>query len=121
MTDLLTQAEYKAIAEALDPPRTPFIDGKCQRGDGPMMATMNPATGDEITQISTASAKDVDLAVTKAREAFDQGHWSKLDPEARKDVLIRLCKLGLVQNHLKIIGRQGGDSFYDSVLILPSV
>jgi gamma-glutamyl-gamma-aminobutyraldehyde dehydrogenase len=93
MTDLLTHAEYKAIAEALDPPRTPFIDGKCQRGDGPMMATMNPATGDEITQISTASAKDVDLAVIKAREAFDQGHWSKLDPEARKDVLIRLCKL----------------------------
>ncbi len=93
MTDLLTQAEYVAIAEALDPPRCPFIDGKYQRGDGPMMATTNPATGAEIAQISTATAKDVDFAVSKAREAFDQGHWSKLDPEARKDVLIRLCKL----------------------------
>ncbi|MEO0691523.1 MAG: aldehyde dehydrogenase [Pseudomonadota bacterium] len=93
MTDLLTHAEYAALAEALDPPRSPFIDGKFQRGAGPMMATINPATGEEITQISTANAADVDLAVTKAREAFDQGHWSKLDPEARKDVLIRLCKL----------------------------
>ncbi|MCL4108765.1 UNVERIFIED_CONTAM: hypothetical protein GTU68_049106 [Idotea baltica] len=58
-----------------------------------MMATVNPATGAEITQISTANADDVDLAVTKAREAFDQGRWSKLNPENRKDVLIRLCKL----------------------------
>ncbi len=93
MTDLLTHAEYIAIAGALDLPRSPFIDGKYQRGHGAMMATTNPATGDEIAQISTANAEDVDLAVTKAREAFDQGRWSKLDPEARKDVLIRLCKL----------------------------
>ncbi|NNE52574.1 MAG: aldehyde dehydrogenase [Sulfitobacter sp.] len=93
MTDLLTLEEYRALAEALDPPQSPFIDGKYQRGHGPMMATINPATGEEITQISTANAEDVDLAVSRARNAFDQGHWSKLDPEARKDVLIRLCKL----------------------------
>ena len=93
MTDLLTKAEYAAIAGTLDLPRSPFVDGKYRRGSGPMMATTNPATGEEITQISTADAKDVDLAVLKAREAFDQGHWSKMDPDARKDVLIRLCKL----------------------------
>ena len=93
MTDLLTKVEYAAIAGSLDLPRSPFIDGKYQRGNGPMMATINPATGDEITQISTADVKDVDLAVTKARETFDQGHWSKMDPDARKDVLVRLCKL----------------------------
>jgi len=93
MTDLLTHAEYRALAEALDPPRSPFIDGKYQRGHGPMLTTTNPATGEEITQISTCDSADVDLAVAKAREAFDQGQWSKLDPDARKDVLIRLCKL----------------------------
>ena len=93
MTNLLTYAEYFAIAEALDPPRSPFIDGKYQRGNGPMMATINPASGAEIAQISTADTTDVDLAVTKAREAFDQGRWSKMDPDARKEVMIRLCKL----------------------------
>ena len=41
MTNLLTHAEYSAIAEALDPPRSPFIDGKYQRGNGPMMATVS--------------------------------------------------------------------------------
>jgi len=93
MSDLLTHAEYNAISEALDPPRCPFIDGKYQRGNGATMATTNPATGEEIAQIATANCDDVDFAVGKAREAFDQGRWSKLDPEERKDVLIRLCKL----------------------------
>ena len=93
MTDMLTRAEYAAIAADLDLPTTPFIDGKYRRGSGPMMDTLNPATGDVIAQISTAGADDVDLAVQKAREAFDQGHWSKLHPSARKDVLIRMCKL----------------------------
>jgi gamma-glutamyl-gamma-aminobutyraldehyde dehydrogenase len=93
MTDLLTHAEYQALAAALDHPRSPFIDGKYQRGRGAEMPTMNPATGEEITRIGTASREDVDLAVAKAREAFDQGVWSALAPDDRKDVLIRLCKL----------------------------
>lgn len=35
----------------------------------------------------------MDFAVAKAREAFDDGRWSRLHPSERKDVLIRLCKL----------------------------
>ena len=93
MTDLLTRAEYAAIAADLDFPAAPYIDGKFRKGAGPMMPTLNPATGEEITKISTADASDVDLAVSKAREAFDQGHWARLHPSERKDVLIRLCKL----------------------------
>ena len=93
MTDLLTRADYAAIAADLSLPTTPFIDGKFRRGNGPMMTTLNPATGEALAQISTADAVDVGLAVDKAREAFDQGRWARLHPSARKDVLIRLCKL----------------------------
>ncbi|WP_299777095.1 aldehyde dehydrogenase [uncultured Roseobacter sp.] len=92
MTDLLTRAEYAAIAADLDFPAAPFIDGKFRKGAGAMMPTLNPATGEEITQISTAGPADVDLAVSKAREAFDQGHWARMHPSGRKDVLIKLCK-----------------------------
>ncbi|RFP89817.1 aldehyde dehydrogenase [Rhodobacteraceae bacterium 63075] len=109
MTDLLTHAEYLALAEALDLPRAPFIDGKFRRGSGPMMATVNPATGETIAEISTADASDVDLAVAKAREAFDEGRWAKLDPEARKDVLIRLCKL-LTRNRRELAVMESLDS-----------
>ena len=93
MTDLLTRSEYAAIAADLDLPATPFVDGKFRKGQGPMMDTVNPATGEVLTAISTANAQDVDFAVAKAREAFDRGDWSRAHPSERKDVLIRLCKL----------------------------
>jgi gamma-glutamyl-gamma-aminobutyraldehyde dehydrogenase len=93
MTTLLTHAEYIALAAAIEPPRTAFIDGKYRAGKGAVLPTLNPATGTTICEIASCNAQDVDFAVTKAREAFDQGLWAKLHPTARKDVLIRLCKL----------------------------
>lgn len=93
MTDLLTKAEYAAIAASLTPPTTAFIDGRFCAGHGAKMPTLNPATGDVIATISACNADDVDLAVSKARQAFEQGHWAKMPPAARKDVLIRLAKL----------------------------
>ncbi|MEO1601015.1 MAG: aldehyde dehydrogenase [Pseudomonadota bacterium] len=92
MTDLLTRDEYAAIAAEIDLPAAPFIDGKFRPGSGPAIATLNPATGEVLTTIAAAGADDVELAVTKAREAFDQGHWSRSHPSERKDVLIKLCK-----------------------------
>lgn len=93
MSDLLTHGEYQAIAEGLDMPKTAFIDGKYRAGSGAKFETINPATGAVLAEISGCDATDVDFAVQKAREAFEQGHWSKKHPSERKDVLIRLCKL----------------------------
>ncbi|MEJ6815385.1 MAG: aldehyde dehydrogenase, partial [Octadecabacter sp.] len=53
----------------------------------------NPATGDLIANVAACGAADVDVAVEKAREAFDDGRWSKMHPSERKDVLIKLTKL----------------------------
>ncbi|MEO1239557.1 MAG: aldehyde dehydrogenase family protein, partial [Pseudomonadota bacterium] len=92
MSDLLTRAEYGAIAADLDLPRTPFVDGKFRAGTGADMETINPATGEVLATISTAGVADVDLAVRKAREAFEQGHWARAHPSDRKDVLIKLVK-----------------------------
>ena len=99
MSALLTREEYGAIAAEIDLPATPFVDGKFRKGSGPMMETVNPATGKVLTKISTAGAKDVDFAVSKAREAFERGEWSKAHPSERKDVLIRLCKLITRRRH----------------------
>ncbi len=93
MNELLTKAEYAALAANLNLPRTPYIDGKFRKGSGAALEATNPATGETITTIAACDGADVDLAVTKARAAFDQGHWAKLHPAERKDVLIRLCKL----------------------------
>ena len=76
MSDLLTRAEYAAIAESLDPPAAPFIDGRFRAGSGGEMPVVNPATGATLTTIAAAGAEDVDLAVRRAREAFERerGH-----------------------------------------------
>jgi gamma-glutamyl-gamma-aminobutyraldehyde dehydrogenase len=109
MTDLLTHAEYRAIADSLDPPRTAFIDGKYRAGSGDVFATVNPATGETVAEISGCNAADVDFAVAKARTVFEQGQWSKLHPSARKDVLIRLCKL-ITRNRRELAVMESLDS-----------
>ncbi len=91
--DLLTREEYAAIAAEMTWPSAAFVDGKYRPGKGAKLKTVNPATGETITEIAACNAGDVDFAVGKAREAFDQGHWSRLHPSARKDALIRLAKL----------------------------
>ena len=93
MTDLLTRAEYAAIAADLTLPRAPYIDGRFGPGNGAELETVNPATGEVLTTIQTASQSDVDLAVERARTALEQGAWSRAHPSERKDKLIRLCKM----------------------------
>tara|TARA_Y100001935_G_scaffold108325_1_gene89937 strand:- start:235 stop:1713 length:1479 start_codon:yes stop_codon:yes gene_type:complete len=109
MSDLLTHAEYKAIAEDLDLPKTAFINGKYQKGNGKPFETVNPATGQKLAKIFGCNATDVDFAVQKAREAFEQGLWSKLHPSERKNKLIRLCKL-LTRNRRELAVMESLDS-----------
>ena len=94
MSGLLTHEEYKAIEKSLDFPTNAFINGQFKSSkSGNTFETINPATGKVIANIAACNSEDVDHAVTKAREAFDQGHWSKLHPSERKEGLIKLSKL----------------------------
>ena len=94
MSDLLTHAEYQAIADDLNLPRNAFIDGKFRAAKSKKaFNAVNPATGKTLAKVAACAAADVDFAVKKAREAFDDGRWSRLHPAERKEVLIRLAKL----------------------------
>jgi 4-(gamma-glutamylamino)butanal dehydrogenase len=94
MTDLLTHEEYQAVAAALDLPQNAWIDGGYRPAiSGKVFDTLNPATGAVLGTVAACDAADVDLAVQKAREAFENGRWSRLHPGGRKDVLMRLAKL----------------------------
>jgi len=57
--------------------------------------TVNPATGEVITQIASASAQEVDRAVQAARKAFDDrgGSWQKMTASERGRILWRLADL----------------------------
>ncbi|AOZ68740.1 aldehyde dehydrogenase [Rhodobacter xanthinilyticus] len=94
MADLLTREEYHALARTLCLPQNAFIDGSFRPAlSGETFETANPATGAVLGTVAACGAADVDFAVSKAREAFDDGRWAKLPPGARKEVLIRLAKL----------------------------
>ena len=94
MSELLSHDEYLSIAQSLTLPTTAFIDGKFQSSQsGNTFPTINPATGETLTNIAACNADDVDFAVSKARESFDDGRWSRLHPTERKEVIIRLAKL----------------------------
>ena len=94
MTGLLSQAEYEAIARGLSLPQGAFVAGGFRPADsGETFETLNPATGERLGEIAACGAEDVDFAVSKAREAFEDGRWSRRHPSERKEVLIQLCKL----------------------------
>jgi 4-(gamma-glutamylamino)butanal dehydrogenase len=91
---LLTHDEYAAIAAGLNPPTQAFINGAFRPAiSGKTFETINPATGATLAQVAACGQDDVNLAVEKAREAFDDGRWSRLPPRARKETLITLAKL----------------------------
>jgi len=61
---------------------------------GKTFATINPATGEEICQVSEGDKADVDLAVKAAREAFKLGSkWRTMDASQRGNLLNKLADL----------------------------
>ncbi len=94
MSELLTREDYAAIAAELNFPTDAYIDGAYRPAQsGRTLETRNPATGELLGKLAACDADDVDLAVRRAREAFDRGDWSRMHPGDRKRVMVRLCKL----------------------------
>jgi phenylacetaldehyde dehydrogenase len=60
---------------------------------GNSMSFRNPATGEILGEVPSASAEDVDRAVQAARQAFDDSPWSRMRPRERQNLLWRLADL----------------------------
>ncbi len=71
-----------------------FIDGKwVDSVSGKTFDTLNPATEEVITSIAEGDSADIDLAVTAARKAFEDGPWGKTDARERGRILLRVMNL----------------------------
>ena len=84
-------APESAAVGRVQPRYRMFMGGEFVDGQGPDRPSIDPGTGSELTQVSTASAGDVDTAVTAARAAFD-GPWSALTPAQRGAYLFRIAR-----------------------------
>jgi aldehyde dehydrogenase (NAD+) len=82
--------ESAAIA-AIAPRYRMFVDGAFVDGGGDDLTSVNPATGEALTTVSTASAADVDRAVAAARAAYE-GPWSRMGGAERGKYLFRIAR-----------------------------
>lgn len=90
----LTHAQWQEEAAKLTFRTQAYIDGAyVDAVSGEVFETINPATGKVIAEIASCDVADVDLAVKAARTAFEDGRWSRMDPGARKAVMLKLSDL----------------------------
>ena len=76
-----------------------LIDGEwVDAMSGRTFKTINPATGDVITEVAEGDKADVDLAVKAARRAFDNGPWSRMTARERGRLLYKLADL--IEEHI---------------------
>ncbi|MDE3122980.1 MAG: aldehyde dehydrogenase family protein [Paracoccaceae bacterium] len=75
-----------------------FIDGSFT-DPGETFATRNPATGDDLAQVTQGTEADVARAVAAARRA--QPKWAKLSGHQRAKILYALARL--VQKHARLL------------------
>ena len=71
-----------------------FINGeRVTARDEQVFDCLSPVDGRLLTPVARCGAADVDVAVSKARTAFEDRRWSGLAPAQRKRVMIRFADL----------------------------
>lgn len=70
-----------------------FSAGVWTQGRGEPFETRNPETGEVIATLSSASADDLDLAVSAARQAVALPSWTGLAPHLRARLLHKMGEL----------------------------
>lgn len=66
-----------------------LINGKLIIGDGDATPVINPATGETIAQVRSASHEQIEAAVTAADNAFN--HWRHTTPSERATALLAIA------------------------------
>src|SRR5581483_967665 len=71
-----------------------LINGKwVDSASGKTFPTYNPATGEVLAQIAEGDREDINRAVVSARNAFENGPWSRMTPSERGRLIWKLADL----------------------------
>jgi phenylacetaldehyde dehydrogenase len=86
------------VSDFISKPRKMMINGQWVDSiSGKTFPTYDPATGKVLAQVAEGAAEDINLAVSAARRAFDQGPWRKMTSSERGRLIWKLADL-LEQN-----------------------
>jgi acyl-CoA reductase-like NAD-dependent aldehyde dehydrogenase len=75
--------------------KTQLLVGKSwsDASDGATYDDVNPATGESLASVASATAADVDRAVKAAREAFERGKWATMAASRRAKIIQKMAQL----------------------------
>ncbi|WP_163505966.1 aldehyde dehydrogenase family protein [Fodinicola acaciae] len=85
-----------------------FIDGQWTPAGAGTISTLDPATGEVLEEVGTASQADVNAAVAAARQALGSAQWAGLLPVQRAALLFRLAEL-VDQHHEELAALETRD------------
>ena len=89
-----SQKHYQKLADSLQYCTKAFINGNhVDSQSNQTFTTINPATGQLITKITSCNEEDVNQAVAAARAAFEDRRWAGLAPAERKEIMYRFAQL----------------------------
>jgi acyl-CoA reductase-like NAD-dependent aldehyde dehydrogenase len=88
------RAQWAQLAAELRPEGRAFIDGRLVPArDGRAFDDVSPIDGRVICRVARGGPEDIDAAVASARESFESGIWRRMEPKARKRILLRFAEL----------------------------
>jgi aldehyde dehydrogenase (NAD+)/phenylacetaldehyde dehydrogenase len=71
-----------------------YINGSfIESANGKTFETVNPATGEMLARVAEAEEEDINRAVEAARDAFDNGPWSRMGTAERSRLIYKLADL----------------------------
>jgi len=90
--------EWADYANTIKWPEAMIIDGKPQAArDDSYVALVTPRDGSTVTQVPYATSDELEMAVSAARRAFDEGPWPRMAPKQRKELM--LAWVALMEQH----------------------
>jgi acyl-CoA reductase-like NAD-dependent aldehyde dehydrogenase len=94
-----TQQAWQERAKALTIETRAFIDGAFVPAiSGATFDRISPVDGTVLAKIANCDSADVDMAVSAARKAFEDGRWRHLAPVEKKRVLLKFS--ALIREHI---------------------
>jgi acyl-CoA reductase-like NAD-dependent aldehyde dehydrogenase len=100
----LTSFAFEASIRAVMVEARCWLDGAYVEGNGPIFKLQDPATEETVTEVHSASRKDVDRAVAAGKRAWPA--WSKQGPEVRAACLNKWANL--IEENAEELGKVGG-------------
>lgn len=95
-----SRTDWIRRAEGLRPLRIRnLIDGRFSDVGGAPLDKLSPRDGTVLSRFGGGDSAEVDVAVASARRAFEDGRWSMLPQQRRKDILLKLA--AMMERHLE--------------------